>query len=480
MNFSFQNQLRSKGIQHQVACPYTPEKNGVVERKHRHILDTARTMLHYSSIPHTYWPEAVTTTVHLINRLPSPTTWQKTPVQLMFNIKPDYKHLRPFGCACFPLLPPRSHNKLQPNFILCVFIGYSENYKGYKCLSQTNNTILISRHDILLTGNDRNATNNLLQQLHTRFTMKHLGMANQFLSIQIKTLPDKYFLSQSAYALSLLKQTKLCNYNSLANPSSTKQPAQISNEELLPDASTYISFTGALQYLTITRPDIAHAVNILSQHMHNPEQIHRYLLKRLLRYIKGTISFGLPITKSSLTLRTFSDADWAGDPVTRKSTSGFCTFLGYNIVSWTVKKQTTVSRSSNESEYRALAAATADTIWLKRLLADFQITHEEPVPVFCDNTSAIALANNPIFHARMKHIEIDQRFIHDHIQNKTINLSPIRTVDQIADILTKPLPTLRFKLLRSKLTITEASSVCGELLIPNQHYCILIHSYIFC
>ncbi|PKU84334.1 putative mitochondrial protein [Dendrobium catenatum] len=414
MSLSFQNQLRLKGIQHQVTCPYTPEQNGVAERKHRHILDTARTMLHFSSTPHRYWTEAFTTAVHLINRLPSNTTWQKTPLQLMFNIKPDYKHLRPFGCACFPFLPAHSHTKLQPNSIQCVFIGYSEKHKGYKCLDITNNTIIISRHvkftetifpfqqkprpadTPTVTGNDSNAIDNLLQQLHTRFTMKHLGKANQFLGIHIKSLPDKYFLSQSTYALSLLKQTDLCNCNALKNPSTTKIPQLSGNDELLPDASTYRSITGALQYLTITRPDISHAVNILSQHMHNPEQIHRYLLKRLLRYIKGTISFGL---KSSLTLSTFSDADWAGDPVTRKSTSGFCTFLGDNIVSWTVKKQNTVSRSSTESEYRALAAATADTIWLKRLLADFQITHNKPISVFCDNTSAIALANNPVFHA---------------------------------------------------------------------------------
>ncbi|PKU75315.1 Retrovirus-related Pol polyprotein from transposon TNT 1-94 [Dendrobium catenatum] len=194
---------------------------------------------------------------------------------------------------------------------------------------------------------------------------------------------------------------------------------------------------------------------MLSQHMHDPAAIHTYMLKRLLRYIKGTIDLGIPITRSTLILRTFSDADWAADPISRKSISGFCTFLGDTLVSWTVKKQTTVSISSTESEYRALAAATADTIWIKRLLSDFSVQHGTPIDIFCDNTSAIALANNPIFHARTKHIEINQRFIRDHIQQNNIRLLPINIIDQIAYIFTKPLATNRFQTLRSNLTIAS-------------------------
>ncbi|PKU79890.1 Retrovirus-related Pol polyprotein from transposon TNT 1-94 [Dendrobium catenatum] len=158
-------------------------------------------------------------------------------------------------------------------------------------------------------------------------------------------------------------------------------------------------------------------------------------------------------------MRTYSDADWAGDPASRKSTSGFCTFLGDTLVSWSVKRQSTVARSSTEAEYRALAAAAADTIWLKRLLADFQISHDTPIDLFCDNTSAIALINNPIFHARTKHIEIDHRFVRDQIQQNLINVVPICTTDQIADVLTKPLSNTRFQLLRSKLTVTQDPSI---------------------
>ncbi|KAI0499277.1 hypothetical protein KFK09_020180 [Dendrobium nobile] len=128
------------------------------------------------------------------------------------------------------------------------------------------------------------------------------------------------------------------NCNPLSNPSSAKLPAEIPTDPILSDPTIYQKLTRSLQYLTLTRPDIAFSINQLSQHMHNLLPQHIYLLKRLLRYIKGTLTYGIPITKSDFTLTSFSDADWAGDPVSRKSTSGFCSFLGKTLVSWTVKK----------------------------------------------------------------------------------------------------------------------------------------------
>ncbi|KAI0500477.1 hypothetical protein KFK09_018690 [Dendrobium nobile] len=292
--------------------------------------------------------------------------------------------------------------------------------------------------------------------------MKNLGSPTHFLGIKIDNTSDKYFLSQALYAKSIVELAELQNCNSVANPCVTKLTGYTAESAPCFSPAAYRQLIGSLQYLTLTRPDIAYAVNALSQHMHDLTSSHTLLLKKLIRYIKGTTYFGLPITRSTLLLKTYSDADWASDPVTRKSTYGFCTFLGDTLVSWTVKKQSTVSRSSTESEYRALAAATADTIWIKKLLADFRLDHTSPVDMFCENTSTIALANNPVFHARTKHIEIDQRFVREHIQNIVIRLLPISTVDQLADILTKPLSTPRFKLLRSKLTISSNYQFEGE------------------
>ncbi|XP_020685984.1 uncharacterized protein LOC110102139 [Dendrobium catenatum] len=324
--------------------------------------------------------------------------------------------------------------------------------------------LLIYVDDILITGSNKDIIQSILNKLSNEFSMKHLGLATKFLGIHIQKLSNAYFLSQSKYAFSILTLADLTRCNPLANPSCTKNPSTFNVEPFLADPALYRRITGSLQYLTLTRPNIAFSVNMLSQHMHDPQPSNIYMLKRLLQYIKGTLNFGLPITKTNLNLKSFSDADWAGDPITRRSTSGYCSFLGDTLISWTVKKQRTISRSSTESEYRALAALTVDIIWLRRLLNDFGISQNYPTDLYCDNMSAIALANNPIFHSRTKHIEIDQKILRDQIQQNNIRLHPISTLDQTADILTKSLSTPRFHQLRTKLTVCQDPSIFGGVL----------------
>ncbi|PKU74342.1 Retrovirus-related Pol polyprotein from transposon TNT 1-94 [Dendrobium catenatum] len=324
--------------------------------------------------------------------------------------------------------------------------------------------ILVYVDDILITGNNDTEISNLITQLNKSYALKHLGHVNSFLGINIRSDQNMYFLSQAHYANSILQLVGHANSKPTANPACTKLPLTIASDPDLSDSALFRRIIGSLQYLTLTRPDIAFSVNLLSQHMHNPLPNHIYLLKQLLRYIKGTQHFGIPITKGNLSIRSFSDADWAGDPVSRKSTSGYCTFIGDNIISWKVQKQNTVARSSTEAEYRSLAALTADIIWLRQALSDFGIKPDQPAELHCDNMSAIAIANNPVFHARTKHIEIDQRFVCDHIQKNNIKILPVSTIDQIADILTKPLSTKRFRQLRDKLTVLLDPSVCGGVL----------------
>jgi histone deacetylase 1/2 len=178
------------------------------------------------------------------------------------------------------------------------------------------------------------------------------------------------------------------------------------------DSTKYRSLVGALQYLTLTRPDISYAVNKVCQFLHAPTTVHWSAVKRILRYVQGTMSTGLKIMKSSSTLVTaFSNVDWAGCVDDRRSTGGFALFFGPNLMSWCARKQPTVSRSSTEAEYKALANATAEMMWIQQLLTELQVPHSPVAWLWCDNIGEKYLSANPVFHARTKHIEIDFHFV---------------------------------------------------------------------
>ncbi|KAL4036993.1 hypothetical protein IC575_000574 [Cucumis melo] len=159
-------------------------------------------------------------------------------------------------------------------------------------------------------------------------------------------------------------------------------------------------------------------------------------------------------SQSSLVLSGYSDADWAGDPTDRRSTTGYCFYLGDSLISWRSKKQSVVSRSSTESEYRALADATAELLWLRWLLADMGVPQQGPTLLHCDNRSAIQIAHNDVFHERTKHIENDCHFIRHHLLSHTLLLQSISTIEQPVDIFTKALPSTRFNQIRTKLKLT--------------------------
>ncbi|KAI0528858.1 hypothetical protein KFK09_001401 [Dendrobium nobile] len=302
-------------------------------------------------------------------------------------------------------------------------------------------------------GNDEAALSQLLLDLQQQFLVKILGKLHTFLGLQVQRSGTELLLHQTSYAKALLDKAGMTDCHPLQTPLSAKTPTSPADESPFSDPYLYRSLAGSLQYLTITRPDLSFAVNQVCQHMNKPLNYHFQMLKRILRYLKGTVSAGLPIQLGNFTLSAYADADWAGDKIDRKSTSGYCVFLGRTLISWSAKKQSTISRSSTEAEYRALTAAATEIVWLRRLLQDFNIPCNIPTLLYCDSVSAISLANNPVFHARTKHIEIDQHYIRECIKSKIITLHHISTNDQTADIFTKSLPITRFLLLRNKLTL---------------------------
>ncbi|KAM6556207.1 hypothetical protein CsatB_003226 [Cannabis sativa] len=230
----------------------------------------------------------------------------------------------------------------------------------------------------------------------------------------------------------------------------TKLEAQTDGTKV--DRGRYQRLVGRLIYLTHTRPDISFAVSVVSQFLNNPFEEHMDAVYRILRYLKGTPGKGLMFRKTlNKDLQIYTDADWAGSLTDRRSTSGYCSYVWGNLVSWRSKKQQVVARSSAEAEFRALAHGICEGMWLKRLLDELRIKLEGPIDVLCDNQSAIAIAKNPVHHDRTKHVEIDRHFISEKIENKIITLKHIPSRQQAADILTKALHRPNFRELSSKL-----------------------------
>ena len=660
--------LSQQGTIVQRSCPHTSQQNGRAERKHRHILDSVRALLLSASCPEKFWGEAALTSVYTINRLPSSVLQNTSPFEKLYGISPDYSKLKVFGSACFVLLHPHEHNKLEPRARLCCFLGYGTEHKGFRCWDPLSNRLRISRHvtfwehtmfsrlssfhtsfsspqsfftntsvdlfplseptldtelaqsspatanldppsvsddvpesppatplrrstrvreppphltdyhcfstivslveptsyqeasinpvwqkamdeelqalekthtwdyvdlppgkrpigckwiykikthsdgtierykarlvakgysqeygidyeetfapvarmtsvrsllavaaakqwpllqmdvknaflngnlseevymkppqgtspppnkvcllrralyglkqaprawfatfsstitqlgftssshdnalftrqtthgivllllyvdDMIITGNDQQAISDLQQYLGQHFEMKDLGSLNYFLGLEVSHRSDGYLLSQAKYASDLIARSGITDSTTSSTPLDPHVHLTPFDGVPLDDASLYRQLVGSLIYLTVTRPDIAYAVHIVSQFMAAPRTIHFTAVLRILRYVKGTLGHGLQFSsQSSLVLSGYSDADWAGDPTDRRSTTGYCFYLGDSLISWRSKKQSVISRSSTESEYRALADATAELIWLRWLLADMGV-----------------------------------------------------------------------------------------------------------
>ncbi|KAJ9544175.1 hypothetical protein OSB04_023882 [Centaurea solstitialis] len=582
---------------HQMSCPYTPQQNGRVERKHRHIVETGLAMMFNARVPATFWVHAFSSAVYIINRLPTKVLSSKSPFEVLFGRIPQYANFKPFGCRVYPFLRNYATHKLAPRSIPCIFVGYNPQYKGYQCLdldsSRTyvtpharfneryfpftnmpnislmfvvmvssallascdpthhskalfdtkwlnamhlemdalslNNTwtlvprpkdanvvgskwlfrtkfradgsierhkarlvaqgfsqipgidfsytfspvgkastirvvlslavvntwtlhqldvnnaflhgkltdtvfmqqppgfvdpkfpdhvcrlnkaiyglkqaprawfhrlhsflikdgftcsradpslfvfkqdtcllyLLVYVDDLILTGNDSNAIRSFITRLHTEFRIKDLGRLNYFLGLEASYTDSGIFLSQVKYANEIIHRAGLSDSTPVATPLSPSI-SLVRDGVPFDDPTKYRSIVGVLQYLTITRPNIAYAVNQVSQFLHSPMVDHYKVY-------------------------------WARCLDTRRSMFGYSIFMGGNLVSWSAKKQPTVSRSSCESEYRAMANTAAEIIWLTHLLRELHaLPHGRPT-LLCDNQSALFLTQNPVSHKR--------------------------------------------------------------------------------
>ena len=312
--------------------------------------------------------------------------------------------------------------------------------------------LLVYVDDIIVTGDDKREQQKLSECLAAEFEIKILGKLKYFLGIEVAYSKKGIFISQQKYVTDLLKETGRTACKPANTPIDPNMKLGSMEEDVAVDKGMYQRLVGRLIYLSHTRPDIAFAVSLVSQFMHQPKEAHLHAVFRIIQYLKGTPGRGILFRKNqSLSIESYTDADYAGSIVDRRSTTGYCTFLGGNLVTWRSKKQNVVARSSAEAEFRAMAQGICELLWLKIILDDLKIRWEKPMKLYCDNKSAISIAHNPVQHDRTKHVEVDRHFIKKKLESGLICTPFVSTQDQLADILTKGLHNITFEDIVSKL-----------------------------
>ncbi|KAL2242415.1 UNVERIFIED_CONTAM: Retrovirus-related Pol polyprotein from transposon RE1 [Sesamum indicum] len=312
--------------------------------------------------------------------------------------------------------------------------------------------VLVYVDDLLITGPSEELITEVKQFLDDVFSIKDLGYAKYFLGLEIARSPAGTWVTQHKYIHDLIADTGLDQCRPASTPLPPGLKLSSSSSPKLLDPESFRRLVGRLLYLGFTRPDISYGAQQLSQFLHEPCQDHLEAAMHLVRYLAGCPDLGLFLPASaSSTITAYCDADWGSCVDTRRSLSGYCIFLGDALVSWKTKKQSTVSRSTAEAEYRSLGATVCELQWLSYILKDFHISVQTPISLYCDNQAALHIVANPVFHERTKHLEIDCHLVRDKFKSGFILPSHISGKLQIADMFTKSLPGPSFAAFVSKL-----------------------------
>ncbi|KAI3729444.1 hypothetical protein L6452_18102 [Arctium lappa] len=329
----------------------------------------------------------------------------------------------------------RQWNTKFSNFMLSI--GFSQSRSDYSLFHKGHGqdfvALLVYVDDIIFTGASKCGIAKLKDQLSNTFKLKDLGDLKFFLGLEVIRSEEGILLSQRRYVLQLLEDSGMLASKPVKEPMDPRHVLTDDDGDLLTDASQYRRMIGRLLYLTITRPDVCFAVQKLSQYVSQPRTGHMQAVKHLLRYLKEKPGSGVFYSsESSLQIQAYCDSDWGKCMDSR--------------------------RSSTESEYRAMAVATCELVWIKQLLKDLDVPHSQSILLFCDNKSARKIASNPTFHERTKHIDIDCHFVREKVMDKLVRLVPIESAYQLADALTKPLSRPQLQFLLSKMNLQNPFS----------------------
>ncbi|GJT03740.1 retrovirus-related pol polyprotein from transposon TNT 1-94 [Tanacetum coccineum] len=311
--------------------------------------------------------------------------------------------------------------------------------------------------DIIFASTNPKACKLFAFEMNSTFKMSMMGQMSFFLGLQVSQNPRGIFINQSKYAQEILKKFGFDSCTPIDTPMAERPNLDEDKGGKLIDPTRFRGMVGSLMYLSASRPDIVFAVCMCARYQAKPTEMHLTAIKRIFRYLKGTIHMGLWYPKDSgFELKAFADADYAGCHDTRRSTSGSAQFLGHRLVSWSSKKQKSTAISTTEAEYIALSGCCAQILWMRSQLRDYGFAFNK-IPMYCDNQSAIALCCNSVQHSRSKHIDIRHHFIKEQVERKVVELYFVETKYQLADIFTKALPRERFATLLPLLGVKQMS-----------------------
>jgi hypothetical protein len=311
--------------------------------------------------------------------------------------------------------------------------------------------------DLVLAASNMTLINDFKDVIKGQYKMKDLGELRWVLGMEVRRDRKKRTLEivQTSYIKQMLERFGMADCNPVATPAEPNvHLTRLDPSKHKPD-EWYRSLVGALLYAAmVTRPDIAYAVQMLGRHLMASGEEHRTAAKRVLRYLKGTMDQGIVYgrrTDGNIRLVGYSDADWAGDRATRRSTTGYVFVLAGGAICWASRLQPTVALSTAEAEYMAACSATQEALFQRQLLSDLDFPQKQPTTIYEDNTAAIALTENPVFHQRTKHIDIRYHFVRERVEMGDVKLVHITSEEQLADLLTKALSKPKVEKFRERV-----------------------------
>ncbi|GJT88381.1 putative ribonuclease H-like domain-containing protein [Tanacetum coccineum] len=500
---------REKGIKREYSVARTPQQNGVAERKNRTLIEAARTMLADSKLPTTFWAEAVSTACYVQNRVLVVKPHNKTPYELFrgcFNyfeiLLPQFVDDGTIYKVMMGLMMDSSFqnegmvdhqvntaspqvflsNRRMDNFfsdlgfLSTIYEGKKRSpglaymaflpgywYKGVyrNKKDERGDCCKEQKQDLLPIGNTQKEVIDF-DEVFAPVDLDRGYISNSFwaydffygfhcLQLDVKSAFLIMVKLKRRYMCVNLQKFNYTDVKSASTPTDLERPLVKDSDADDVDEHLYRSMIGSLMYLTASRPDIMFAVCACARFQVSPKTSHLLAVKRIFRYLKGKPSLGLWYSKDSpLELVAYTDSDYAGATLDRKSTTGGCQFLGNRLISWQCKKQTVVATSTTEAEYVAAASCCGQVLWIQNQLLDYGYNFMNTI-IYIDNTSTICIIENPVQHSKTKHIEIRHHFIRDCNTKKLIQMAKIDTQLNVADLLTKGFDAGRFQYLVSSI-----------------------------